>query len=305
MVTLGGERKGREAQLRREHGIEGGAGDEELGTFGVEMSQAEATAAREDEYQRDETHDEEEEEDGEEDGEEERAALLVPSITPGGLTDGDGAGAARRWFSSTLPLALHGVLSTAMGECVMVFATFVFALQSVVAKTVERGVPPMQVVFVRSIVSGGISCCTITQRMRVHNRRVAKRKRTKREADATSAEKWMRNGGAVEAGDAAAAPSKNMAATSSSPSAATNAAAATADKDEPQLLTLERFLGDRAIWHLCLGRGVAGSIAFSLCYISLAYLTVVGGGWERRALTRRELTPKAESRLGANGALHT
>ena len=39
-------------------------------------------------------------------------------------------------------------------------------------------------------------------------------------------------------------------------------------------MTSERFLGDRTLWHLFLLRGVAGSIAFSLAYVSLTYLTV-------------------------------
>ena len=40
------------------------------------------------------------------------------------------------------------------------------------------------------------------------------------------------------------------------------------------VFTIETLLGSRRFWALCFLRGVAGSIAFSLAYISLTYLTV-------------------------------
>ena len=50
------------------------------------------------------------------------------------------------------------------GEAVMLAATFTFAFQNVVAKTVEKGVPPMQVVFVRSCISGCVTAFTTWRR---------------------------------------------------------------------------------------------------------------------------------------------
>ena len=43
---------------------------------------------------------------------------------------------------------------------------------------------------------------------------------------------------------------------------------------ETIVFTIETLLGSRRFWALCFLRGVAGSIAFSLAYISLTYLTV-------------------------------
>ena len=44
----------------------------------------------------------------------------------------------------------------------MICGTFILAFQNIVAKTVERNVPPMQVVFVRSLLSGMVTFGTIT-----------------------------------------------------------------------------------------------------------------------------------------------
>ena len=101
------------------------------------------------------------------------------------------------------------------GEAVMICGTFILAFQNIVAKTVERNVPPMQVVFVRSLLSGMVTFGTIYRRH-------------------TTSPNYDRNA----------------------------------------RLTLETFVGDRALWHLCAIRGVVGSVAFSLAYISLTYLTV-------------------------------
>jgi len=101
------------------------------------------------------------------------------------------------------------------GEAVMICGTFILAFQNIVAKTVERNVPPMQVVFVRSLLSGMVTFATIYRRH-------------------TTSPNYDRNA----------------------------------------RLTLETFVGDRALWHLCAIRGVVGSVAFSLAYISLTYLTV-------------------------------
>lgn len=174
--------------------------------------------------------------DDEDEEDEERAALLVSTLTSGGLGDGDGAGGTsssavvlgRRWRRDLERLL--GVLVTVKGECVMFVATFIYALQNVVAKTVERRVPPLQVVFIRSLISGAVTCYTIYHRTHAHNRKVAKNKNENRDVDV--------------------------------------------DEGAPQPLTFERFLGDRAIWHLCLVRGVSGSIAFSFAYVGLTYLTV-------------------------------
>ena len=56
------------------------------------------------------------------------------------------------------------------GEAVMLLGTFVLAFQNIVAKTVERRVPPMQVVFIRSIISGSVTVYTTYQYQRAHNR---------------------------------------------------------------------------------------------------------------------------------------
>jgi len=148
--------------------------------------------------------------DGEEDDEE--AGLLgSPKSRPSrdaatascSTTAGISSGASS--FLSRLP----------KGEAVMFCGTFILAFQNIVAKTVERNVPPMQVVFIRSAISGSVTFGTIYQRHR-------------------------------------ASPSY--------------------DANVP--LSLDTFFGDRSLWHLCAIRGVVGSIAFSLSYISLTYLTV-------------------------------
>ena len=54
------------------------------------------------------------------------------------------------------------------GEAAMFVATFIYALQGYVAKVVERNVPAIQVVFVRSILSG-----TLTVLTGLHSNRVA------------------------------------------------------------------------------------------------------------------------------------
>ena len=185
-------------------------------------------------------------EDEDEEEKEERAALLVSTLTSSGLGDGNGAAgdiissSSSSSSSSSVMRRLEcvlGVLSTVKGECVMLCATFIYALQNVIAKTVERRVPPLQVVFIRSLLSGAVTCATIYQRMRANNRGVAKANGARR----VMARKDEQGGTPVAVW---------------------------------QSLSLERFLGDREIWHLCLIRGVSGSIAFSLAYISLTYLTV-------------------------------
>ena len=121
------------------------------------------------------------------------------------------------------------------GEAVMLAATFTFAFQNVVAKTVEEGVPPMQVVFVRSCISGCVTAFTTWRRAAECNAIV-------READAETTGEGTR-------------------------------ASASSGEDDSRF-TIETLLGHRRFWRLCLLRGVAGSIAFSLAYVSLTYLTV-------------------------------
>ena len=123
------------------------------------------------------------------------------------------------------------------GEAVMLAATFTFAFQNVVAKTVEKGVPPMQVVFVRSCISGCVTAFTTWRRAAECNAIV-------READAETTGGGTRTAGQDLRDDASAS------------------------------FTIETLLGSRRFWRLCLLRGVAGSIAFSLAYVSLTYLTV-------------------------------
>ena len=97
----------------------------------------------------------------------------------------------------------------------MICGTFILAFQNIVAKTVERNVPPMQVVFVRSLLSGMVTFGTICRRH-------------------TTSPNYDRNA----------------------------------------RLTVETFVGDRALWHLCAIAASSGPVAFSLAYISLTYLTV-------------------------------
>ena len=65
------------------------------------------------------------------------------------------------------------------GEAVMLLGTFVLAFQNIVAKTVERRVPPMQVVFIRSIISGSVTVYTTFQYQRAHNRKVIAKRRAR------------------------------------------------------------------------------------------------------------------------------
>lgn len=125
------------------------------------------------------------------------------------------------------------------GEAVMLAATFTFAFQNVVAKTVEEGVPPMQVVFVRSCISGCVTAFTTWRRAAECNAIV-------READAETTGEGTR---------ASASSGEDL-------------------RDDDSRFTIETLLGHRRFWRLCLLRGVAGSIAFSLAYVSLTYLTV-------------------------------
>lgn len=124
------------------------------------------------------------------------------------------------------------------GEAVMLGATFTFAFQNVIAKTVEKGVPPMQVVFVRSCISGCVTAFTTWRRAAECNAIV-------READAET------TGGET-----------------------LPASASSGEDLRDSRFTIETLLGHRRFWRLCLLRGVAGSIAFSLAYVSLTYLTV-------------------------------
>lgn len=125
------------------------------------------------------------------------------------------------------------------GEAVMLAATFTFAFQNVVAKTVEEGVPPMQVVFVRSCISGCVTAFTTWRRAAECNAIV-------READAETTGEGTR---------ASASSGEDL-------------------REDDSRFTIETLLGHRRFWRLCLLRGVAGSIAFSLAYVSLTYLTV-------------------------------
>ena len=61
----------------------------------------------------------------------------------------------------------------------MLLGTFVLAFQNIVAKTVERRVPPMQVVFIRSIISGSVTVYTTYQYQRAHNRKVIAKRRAR------------------------------------------------------------------------------------------------------------------------------
>ena len=121
------------------------------------------------------------------------------------------------------------------GEAVMLAATFTFAFQNVVAKRVERRVPPMEVVFVRSCISGAVTVFTTWRRVVECNAIVRKTNATDPDAPLD------------------APPGDDL-------------------RDD--VFTLETLLGSGRFWALCFLRGVAGSIAFSLAYISLTYLTV-------------------------------
>ena len=117
----------------------------------------------------------------------------------------------------------------------MLAATFTFAFQNVVAKRVERRVPPMEVVFVRSCISGAVTVFTTWRRVVECNAIVRKTNATDPDAPLD------------------APPGEDF-------------------RDDT--FTIETLLGSGRFWALCFLRGVAGSIAFSLAYISLTYLTV-------------------------------
>jgi hypothetical protein len=72
----------------------------------------------------------------------------------------------RRDASSHITGDLRGYITRVpKGEAVMLAATFTFAFQNVVAKRVERRVPPMEVVFVRSCISGAVTVFTTWRRV--------------------------------------------------------------------------------------------------------------------------------------------
>ena len=72
----------------------------------------------------------------------------------------------RRDDSSHVTGGLRGYITRVpKGEAVMLAATFTFAFQNVVAKRVERRVPPMEVVFVRSCISGAVTVFTTWRRV--------------------------------------------------------------------------------------------------------------------------------------------
>ena len=161
-----------------------------------------------------------------------------------GLLRGDAGSAStsaprRRDDSSHVTGGLRGYITRVpKGEAVMLAATFTFAFQNVVAKRVERRVPPMEVVFVRSCISGAVTVFTT-------GRRVVECNAIVRKTNATD------------------------------PDAPLDAPPAVPGEDlRDDVFTLETLLGSGRFWALCFLRGVAGSIAFSLAYISLTYLTV-------------------------------
>jgi drug/metabolite transporter (DMT)-like permease len=145
----------------------------------------------------------------------------------------------RRDASSHVTGGLRGYITRVpKGEAVMLAATFTFAFQNVVAKRVERRVPPMEVVFVRSCISGAVTVFTTWRRVVECNAIV-------RKTNATD------------------------------PDAPLDAPPAVPGEDlRDDTFTIETLLGSGRFWALCFLRGVAGSIAFSLAYISLTYLTV-------------------------------
>ena len=149
---------------------------------------------------------------------------------------GASTSAPRRDDSSHVTGGLRGYITRVpKGEAVMLAATFTFAFQNVVAKRVERRVPPMEVVFVRSCISGAVTVFTTWRRVVECNAIVRKTNATDPDAPLD------------------APPGEDF-------------------RDD--VFTIETLLGSRRFWALCFLRGVAGSIAFSLAYISLTYLTV-------------------------------
>ena len=149
---------------------------------------------------------------------------------------GASTSAPRRDDSSHVTGGLRGYITRVpKGEAVMLAATFTFAFQNVVAKRVERRVPPMEVVFVRSCISGAVTVFTTWRRVVECNAIVRKTNATDPDAPLD------------------APPGEDV-------------------RDD--VFTIETLLGSGRFWALCFLRGVAGSIAFSLAYISLTYLTV-------------------------------
>ena len=153
--------------------------------------------------------------------------------------DAGASASTSRDDSSHVTGGLRGYITRVpKGEAVMLAATFTFAFQNVVAKRVERRVPPMEVVFVRSCISGAVTVFTTWRRVVECNAIV-------RKTNATD------------------------------PDAPLDAPPAVPGEDfRDDVFTSETLLGSGRFWALCFLRGVAGSIAFSLAYISLTYLTV-------------------------------
>ena len=153
--------------------------------------------------------------------------------------DAGASASTSRDDSSHVTGGLRGYITRVpKGEAVMLAATFTFAFQNVVAKRVERRVPPMEVVFVRSCISGAVTVFTT-------GRRVVECNAIVRKTNATD------------------------------PDAPLDAPPAVPGEDlRDDVFALETLLGSGRFWALCFLRGVAGSIAFSLAYISLTYLTV-------------------------------
>ena len=150
--------------------------------------------------------------------------------------DAGASASTSRDDSSHVTGGLRGYITRVpKGEAVMLAATFTFAFQNVVAKRVERRVPPMEVVFVRSCISGAVTVFTTWRRVVECNAIVRKTNATDPDAPLD------------------APPGEDV-------------------RDD--VFTSETLLGSRRFWALCFLRGVAGSIAFSLAYISLTYLTV-------------------------------
>ena len=96
-----------------------------------------------------------------------------------------------------------------------------------------------EVVFIRSLISGSVTCATIAHRFG----------RARRAAAARSAK-------------------------CAKVAAAADASPVSAAAEEHDVPLLHRFFGDPAIWHLCMVRGLAGSLAFSFAYTSLTYMSV-------------------------------
>ena len=162
----------------------------------------------------------------EEDADEEKGPLLGGEAGSSSRASGGGAPVGDAPRASSRAAEGRGA-RWPTGEAAMVAATFVLAFQNIVAKTVERRVPPLQVVFVRSVASGCVTLATI------HHRNVAASRRAASSAAAGDDAPW-----------------------------------------DPPSSRAEALFGPREMWPLCLVRGAAGSVAFSLAYVSLTYLTV-------------------------------